>query len=51
MNFIILLFWACTAIFALLFLQEDKTPEYKVNRGNGGLTFLLISLVLTFMYW
>lgn len=51
MNFIILLYWACTAIFALLFLQEDKPLDYRVNRGNGGLTLLLISLVLTFIYW
>ena len=51
MNFIILLFWACTAIFALLFLREDKPPDYRVNCGNGGITLLLISLVLTFIYW
>ena len=51
MNFIILLFWACTAIFALLFLRDTDNIEYKVNRGNGGLMLLLISLVLTFIYW
>lgn len=51
MDFIILLFWACTAIFALLFLRDTDNIEDKVNRGNGGITLLLISLVLTFIYW
>ena len=51
MNFIILLYWACTAIFALLFLQEDKPLDYRVNCGNGAIVLLLISLSLTFVYW
>lgn len=51
MDFIILLFWACTAIFALLFLRDTDDIGYKVNCGNGGITLLIISLILTFIYW